>query len=108
MRHRSKTKNERYNKLLEKQGFGCAGCGSKIGDKTGKRLSEDHNHTTGKQRGLLCYKCNVSLGLLNDDVDTLTNLIYYLWEHDGPKQEVCPTCEGKHPEYCSRCMGKGK
>lgn len=38
----------------------------------------DHNHTTGKIRGLLCRNCNTSLGLLNENVDTLRSMIDYL------------------------------
>ena len=40
----------------------------------------DHCHNTGKVRGLLCRKCNMALGLLNDNKQNLRNAIYYLGE----------------------------
>ena len=39
---------------------------------------KDHNHKTGKVRGLLCSSCNLILGYCNDNRDILSRLIVYL------------------------------
>jgi hypothetical protein len=41
-------------------------------------LHVDHDHKTGKVRGLLCNTCNTSLGLLSEDKNRITGLITYL------------------------------
>lgn len=38
----------------------------------------DHCHDSLKVRGLLCNRCNTTLGLVNDDVSTLKKMIDYL------------------------------
>lgn len=48
---------EQYNALLKKQDGHCALCPRTV-EKSGKKLSVDHNHKTGEIRGLLCYRCN--------------------------------------------------
>jgi hypothetical protein len=68
---------EEYNKLVSEQSGRCAICGNKT-SKKGLRLTVDHNHKTGIVRGLLCYKCNMALGLLNDSEELLVNAISYL------------------------------
>jgi hypothetical protein len=45
-----------------------------------KALSVDHDHKTGKIRGLLCYNCNLALGHTMDNVEILKNLTKYLDE----------------------------
>ena len=50
--------DDEYARLLEAQGGGCAICGNT--PKT-RRLDVDHDHKTGKVRGLLCHRCNRSL-----------------------------------------------
>ena len=55
---------EKYYKLLEFQGGGCAICGRK---PTKTRLSVDHCHQTGLLRGLLCMRCNRAYGLFHDN-----------------------------------------
>ena len=52
---------DKYYEMLEQQNGLCGIC--KL-DKcsTGKNFCIDHDHETGKVRGLLCYSCNVRLG----------------------------------------------
>ena len=38
----------------------------------------DHNHETGKFRGILCLKCNSLLGMASDSTDVLNSAIDYL------------------------------
>jgi hypothetical protein len=68
----------RRQKLLKKQGNVCAICGK--GLEKDKRLAVDHNHKTGKIRGLLCVNCNMMLGMSKDNINTLKSAIKYLEE----------------------------
>jgi len=52
---------EQYDAILEFQGGVCYGCRMSEPVK-GRRLSVDHDHTTGQVRGLLCSRCNPILG----------------------------------------------
>ena len=65
-----------FDTLLEKQGGACAVC--KKADWNGRGPMVDHNHETGKVRGLLCVKCNVSVGMVNDDPKIAQALTDYL------------------------------
>lgn len=69
---------EDYNKMLESQEGKCKICGGS--DK--KRLAVDHNHLTGKVRGLLCSACNKALGGFQDSKSVLKSAIKYLEVHD--------------------------
>ena len=72
---------EFYRYLLEKQNGVCALCGKpETTIRHGKiiGLAVDHDHVTGKVRGLLCRKCNVSLGFFGDDIERLEKAIAYL------------------------------
>ena len=64
-----------YDALLRAQGGGCAICGAR---PNRKRLAVDHDHTTGKLRGLLCEGCNQALGLMADDPMRLQAAAAYL------------------------------
>jgi hypothetical protein len=56
-----------FELLLAQQNFGCAMCGTKIPGGRGT-FHVDHNHKTGRIRGLLCSTCNHKLGVLENSV----------------------------------------
>lgn len=71
---------EHYNELLNRQNNSCAICQSTKVDKGRyRRLCIDHNHTTGAIRGLLCNRCNRTLGMVNDSIPILSKMITYLY-----------------------------
>jgi DNA-binding transcriptional MerR regulator len=51
---------EQYADMLSEQDGVCAICHGI--NASGRRLAVDHDHVTGKIRGLLCSQCNTSLG----------------------------------------------
>lgn len=66
-----------YQRLLERQGNGCAICGRT--DNPGKsRLAIDHCHKSGKIRGLLCTCCNQAIGQMKDSPELLRKAAAYL------------------------------
>ena len=67
---------EEYDHILESQNHVCKICSQTCTQN--HRLSIDHDHTTGKVRGLLCNPCNVGLGRFNDNIDLLDRAIQYL------------------------------
>lgn len=67
---------EQFYELCVEQNFSCKICNHKHEDE--RTLCVDHDHETGKVRGLLCRKCNIALGHVNDDVSILRNMIAYL------------------------------
>ena len=72
-----------YKTMLAKQGFKCAVCMEDapielVGTYQSRRLSVDHNHTTGKVRGLLCIRCNSFIGFARDCPEVLQKAIDYL------------------------------
>ena len=75
---------EEYDRMLEEQNGVCAICGNPercIHDGKPRRLAVDHNHFTGKVRGLLCYRCNNRLGAL-ENRDFVEKATEYLKRHE--------------------------
>lgn len=68
---------EEYDRLFKAQDGRCAICGVTREALT-RNLAVDHDHITGKIRGLLCNICNRGIGYLRDDVLVLTKAIQYL------------------------------
>jgi hypothetical protein len=50
-----------------------------------KALGIDHDHVTGKIRGLLCNNCNVALGGFRDSPEVLEKAVSYLKKHQEVK-----------------------
>lgn len=70
---------EEYTALLLRQGGRCAICNSASTKRTRSAyFAVDHNHETGKVRGLLCNNCNIGIGALEDSVTYLMNAVQYL------------------------------
>lgn len=69
---------DEYDAMLVRQGGGCAVCGA-LPD--GRRLHIDHDHETGKVRGLLCSGCNTAIGGFREDVATILDGAEYVGTH---------------------------
>jgi hypothetical protein len=71
-----------YEKLLLLQDGKCAICLEPETRRTAsgaqRALSADHDHTSGKVRGLLCNRCNQALGRFNDSPDLFIKAAEYL------------------------------
>jgi hypothetical protein len=68
---------QEYNRIFQIQGGMCKICGVHQSN-VNKSLRVDHDHETKKIRGLLCHNCNVSLGLLKENIETLKKMVAYL------------------------------
>lgn len=77
LKHRYGITVEKYEEMLEGQNGQCAVCGATESIRnTGYMLHVDHNHITGKVRGLLCTTCNKALGFLESS--SMEGLIDYI------------------------------
>ena len=80
--HKYGIDTEEYNKMYIKQKKVCKMCKKnrpqimKNGDI--RSLHIDHNHDTGRIRGLLCTYCNTSLGLLEESTTRFFRGIIYI------------------------------
>lgn len=68
---------EELEAMTEQQKGMCAIC------KVEKGSHVDHNHVTGKVRGMLCGNCNRGIGCLKDNITFLNNAIEYLRRHSN-------------------------
>jgi hypothetical protein len=76
VKHRYGITEDDYQRMAEKQSQSCAICGRRT-----ERLDVDHDHKTGKVRGLLCIRCNTTVGILeemlaNNGIKMLSILTY--------------------------------
>ncbi len=70
---------EEYDKMMGECNNSCLICKKQV------KLCIDHNHETGKIRGLLCKKCNTMIGMAGDSILLLQAAIGYLQSNN---QEV--------------------
>lgn len=70
-----------FDALLAAQDGVCAICRQAETDTwrgNVKDLAVDHDHETGRVRGLLCAQCNTALGKFRDDAELLRAAMSYL------------------------------
>lgn len=77
---------EDYMFLLAQQNFVCAICdrGERvINPATGdtRHLAVDHDHATGRVRGLLCTSCNTGIGKFGESLELVRRVVDYLGKH---------------------------
>jgi hypothetical protein len=72
------------NKLVEQNGK-CAICGAPFDMKQLRFIVIDHDHVTGKVRGLLCRWCNWGLGQFKDNCFALKSAVKYLKKYKSNK-----------------------
>src|ERR1700722_11990062 len=78
-----------YNRLTIVQNNRCAICktdadirlATKIGERKKFRLAIDHNHETGQVRALLCNRCNMFVGHIENNRELLPVVLQYLEDH---------------------------
>jgi hypothetical protein len=72
---------EQYDVLFQVQNGVCAIC--KRPERLKKNLAVDHNHETGKVRGLLCTQCNLALSHISEDIVIAESMINYIKSHNA-------------------------
>lgn len=71
---------EQYTSFVKRADGLCEICSSPPGTTRQTKLHLDHDHRSGKPRGILCHKCNRGLGLFNDSPSRLERAAKYLRE----------------------------
>jgi hypothetical protein len=77
---------EQFDTAWVEQNGKCAICSIEMTRK-GRGVAEacaDHNHATGRQRQLLCTRCNFACGSLRDDPAIAESVARYLKRHSVP------------------------
>jgi ribosomal protein L34E len=73
---------EDYDRILASQNGCCAICGARENkvnhSRPRKFLYVDHDHKTGKVRGILCHNCNFAIGYFKDDPERMRRAADYL------------------------------
>lgn len=66
---------EEYNSLIVGAGTLCPICRKSFGEIP---PCIDHDHSTGKIRGVICRRCNLGIGLFKESIDAFLNAVEYL------------------------------
>lgn len=80
LKHKFGIDIKQYHQMYKDQDGNCLICGKPQSELKGK-LCVDHDHITGKIRGLVCADCNHGLGNFKDTPRILQKAIDYLNKH---------------------------
>lgn len=73
--------------FIKEQNYKCAICATEFSDTSwSTKPAIDHDHKTGRYRGILCNGCNIAIGHMRDNPEALRNAAAYL-----EKQKTCPS-----------------
>ncbi len=76
IKHRYGLSVTEYNEIIFRQNGKCPCCGIVLKSLLTKNIHVDHNHNTGKIRGILCGKCNLDVGYIEHPLFKLW--LYYI------------------------------
>ena len=76
---------DEYRRIESAQGGVCALC---TRPAVSKSLHIDHCHESGVVRGLLCERCNMALGLFDDNAERLARAAAYVAKHQAGKKSA--------------------
>ena len=71
--------------MLSLQGFVCAICCEPLSLKD---AHVDHHHESGRNRELLCSRCNTAIGLMREDPRIMRSAIAYIKKHHPEKKNI--------------------
>lgn len=74
---------EQYDAMVAAQKNCCAICGATGESQRYGKLCIDHDHSTGRVRGLLCDRCNRGIALFDDSISRLVLAQDYLTRDDN-------------------------
>ena len=83
---------DQYEVMLAQQNNVCAICNERE-IVPNRSLSVDHDHVTGKVRGLLCSNCNPGIGKFKEDIELLGKAVAYL-----EREYTMPEAEESHKD----------
>ena len=72
---------EQYRGMLVSQGGLCAICKTDYPGGRWGQLCVDHDHASGRVRGLLCGRCNKALGMIRERPVVALSMVDYIYEH---------------------------
>ncbi len=81
-----------FNSMLDQQSGVCAIC------EDVPPTAVDHDHDTGRVRGLLCANCNFGIGFLRDSARILNSAVEYLAKHLSTEKPIAHNKKEKPAE----------
>jgi hypothetical protein len=71
---------EEFDRLVLQSAGKCPICGVTFGTNglKGDGAVVDHDHATGKVRGIICNACNRGIGQFSEDTDVMLNAVKWL------------------------------
>jgi len=72
---------EQFNSIASSQQGKCAICGTVLATLPPRHTHVDHDHQTGRIRGILCHPCNIGLGNFKETIASFKAAITYLRKH---------------------------